>query len=72
MPTDGDYEEILNVARRWVKEMQFRIGVHLLRKISTAAEAARTFSDVAEACVIVLYPQVCAHFAERHGRNNFV
>lgn len=67
MPTDGDYEEILNVARRWVKEMQFRIGVHLLRKISTAAEAARTFSDVAEACVIVLYPQVCAHFAERHG-----
>ena len=67
MPVDGDYEEALNVARRWVKEKQFRIGVHLLRQISTAAEAARTFSNLAEACVRILFPHVCENLALRHG-----
>jgi len=65
--TAGDYEQALDIARRWVKEQQFRIGVHLLRQISGAAEAAQAYSDVAEACLSVLFPVVLSNFAHRYG-----
>ncbi|OUS08658.1 hypothetical protein A9Q96_04290 [Rhodobacterales bacterium 52_120_T64] len=62
-----DYEDTLDITRRWVKEKQFRIGVHLLRRISTSAEAAIAYSDVAEACLVNLFPAVCKNFARRYG-----
>ncbi len=65
--TAADYEAALDTARRWVKEQQFRIGVHLLRRISGAEEAALAYSDVAEACLSVLFPTVCENFARRYG-----
>ena len=65
--TAVDYEDALNITRRWVKEKQFRIGVHLLRQISSAAEAAIAYSDVAEACLVNLFPEVCQNFARRYG-----
>ena len=63
----ADYEEALDITRRWVKEQQFRIGVHLLRRISDGEEAALAYSNVAEAALSVLFPIVCAHFARRYG-----
>lgn len=62
-----DYEEALDVTRRWVKEKQFRIGVHLLRQISGAEEAALAYSNVAEACLGNLFPAVCQNFSRRYG-----
>lgn len=62
-----DYEFVLDTTRRWVKEKQFRVGVHLLRQISSAEEAGRAYSDVAEACLNVLYPAVCRNFSRRYG-----
>lgn len=61
------YEDALDVTRRWVKENQFRIGVHLLRRISTADEAAVAYSNVAEACLTNLFPVVCNNFSKRYG-----
>jgi glutamate-ammonia-ligase adenylyltransferase len=63
----ADYEDALDITRRWVKEKQFRIGVHLLRQISSAAEAAIAYSDVAEACLANLFPAVCQNFSRRYG-----
>lgn len=62
-----DYEDKLDVTRRWVKEKQFRIGVHLLRQISSAEEAALAYSNVAEACLANLFPAVCQNFSRRYG-----
>lgn len=62
-----DYESKLNQTRRWVKEKQFRIGVHLLRQISNGEEAAEGYSNVAEACLRVLFPVVCTNFSARYG-----
>lgn len=62
-----DYEDTLDITRRWVKEKQFSIGVHLLRQISTADEAAIAYSDVAEACLANLFPAVCQNFSRRYG-----
>ena len=63
----ADYEDALDITRRWVKEKQFRIGVHLLRQISSAEEAAIAYSDVAEACLTNLFPAVCQNFSRRYG-----
>ncbi len=61
------YEDALDATRRWVKEKQFRIGVHLLRQISSADEAAVAYSDVAESCLTNLFPVVCKNFSRRYG-----
>ncbi len=62
-----DYESALNVARIWMRERHFRIGVHLLRGIADPNEAAAAYSAVAEAVVAALWPVVTGEFAHRHG-----
>ncbi len=64
---DGDYERVLDSVRRWAHEQTFRAGVQVLRGMSDAAEAGRAFSAIAEAALDVLYPEVIAEFARRHG-----
>lgn len=63
-----DYEAKLDLARRWQKEWHFRVGVHHLRGLIEAQEAAAQYSDLAGACVAALWPEVRAEFARRHGR----
>ncbi len=62
-----DYEAQLDTARRWQKEWHFRVGVHLLRGLIGAEDAAQQYSDVAQAVVAILWPCVCAQIAHRHG-----
>ena len=62
-----DYEAALNAARTWMKERHFRIGVHLLRGIAEAEEAAAAYSAVADAVLAALLPVVVRDFATRHG-----
>ncbi len=61
------YEAQLDAARRWQKEWHFRVGVHMLRGLIGAAEAAAQYSDIAEAVVAALWPCVCTDLATRHG-----
>ena len=63
----SDYEGKLDAARRWAKELRFRVGVQVLRGVAAAPEAGRAFSAVAGACLSQLYPVVVAEFARRHG-----
>ncbi|WP_417603310.1 glutamine-synthetase adenylyltransferase [Primorskyibacter flagellatus] len=64
---EDDYERKLDATRRWGKEWHFRIGVHLLRGLSDAEEAALQYADLAEASLSGLYPDVVAQFAAKHG-----
>ncbi len=64
---EGDYENKLNAARRWGKEWHFRIGVHMLRGLIGAEEAAEQYADLADATLRALAPEVQAEFARKHG-----
>ncbi|MFC2967829.1 [protein-PII] uridylyltransferase family protein [Acidimangrovimonas pyrenivorans] len=63
----GDYEGKLDAARRWAKEWHFRIGVHHLRGLIDAFEAAKQYADLAEAAVAAVWPPCVAEFARKHG-----
>ncbi|MBW4708715.1 glutamine-synthetase adenylyltransferase [Roseobacter sp. YSTF-M11] len=64
---EGDYEAHLDAIRRWTKEWHFRIGVHHLRGLITAEDAAVQYADLARAVLSVLWPVVITQFSRRHG-----
>ena len=64
---DGGYETALDTARRWAHEWQFRIGVHHLRGLIDADEAAVQYADLADASIAAMFPVTASEFAQRHG-----
>ncbi|GIT85610.1 glutamine-synthetase adenylyltransferase [Roseobacter sp. OBYS 0001] len=67
MARETDYELRLDTTRRWHKEWNFRIGVHLLRGLISAQEASVQYADLARAVLAVLWPIVIDNFALKHG-----
>ncbi|TRW97703.1 glutamine-synthetase adenylyltransferase [Paracoccus sp. M683] len=63
----GGYEQALDAARRWAHEWHFRIGVHLLRGLIDADEAAVQYADLADAAIAALFPVTADEFSRRHG-----
>lgn len=63
----GGYEAALDSARRWAHEWHFRVGVHHLRGLIDADEAAGQYADIADACIAALFPVTTADFARKHG-----
>ena len=64
----SDYEDTLDVVRRWTGERKFQIGVQLLRRALDGAEAGAALADIAEVALTALLPPVEAELARRHGR----
>jgi glutamate-ammonia-ligase adenylyltransferase len=64
----SDYEDVLNLARRFVHDRAFQIGVQTLRGVIDAETAGRQLSDLAEAVLRALLPEVEREFAQTHGR----
>ena len=62
-----DYEGRLDMARRWMKEWHFRIGVHHLRGLIDGFEAGKQYADLAEAVVQVIWAEATSDFARKHG-----
>lgn len=67
MAAEADYEKKLGAARRVMKEWHFRVGVHHLRGLVDAFEAAKHYADLAEAVIAALWPVVAGEFARKHG-----
>ncbi|MDP2207062.1 MAG: bifunctional [glutamate--ammonia ligase]-adenylyl-L-tyrosine phosphorylase/[glutamate--ammonia-ligase] adenylyltransferase [Alphaproteobacteria bacterium] len=63
-----DYQDVLDITRRWAREKRFHAGIHILRQLSKPQETAAYLSDIAEACLRLLTPAVEAEFAKAHGR----
>jgi len=62
-----DYESRLDAARVWHKEWHFRIGVHHLRGLIDAFEAATQYARLADTILAGIWPLVEAEFARKHG-----
>ncbi len=62
-----DFEDCLDVVRRWTADHRFQVGVQILRSSITSIEASTALSDLAEAVIRALAPTVEAQMAEQHG-----
>jgi glutamate-ammonia-ligase adenylyltransferase len=62
-----DFQDILDVARRWTADQKFRVGVRMLRGAADIVAAGHALSDIAEAVIAALQPDVEVEFAFQHG-----
>lgn len=62
-----DYQDTLDITRRWAREKRFHAGIHILRRLSDTPETAAYLSDIAEASLRQLTPAVEREFARVHG-----
>jgi len=65
---ETDYEQKLEVARKWKKEWHFRIGVHLLRGITNVNQAGTQYAELAETVLKVIFPVVISEFSKKYGK----
>ena len=62
-----DFQDVLDLTRRWTGDQKFQIGVQHLQGRIDAPLAAIHFTAVAEAVISVLLPRVTAELAKHHG-----
>ena len=62
-----DFEDTLDLLRRWANERRFQVGVQLLRRAIDGNEAGAALADIADAALAALLPAVAADFARVHG-----
>ena len=62
-----DYQDVLDLTRRWVHDRRFQAGLHLLTDGADVDRVGRTLSDIAETTLRALWPHVRGEFARRHG-----
>ncbi|MBV8889712.1 MAG: bifunctional [glutamine synthetase] adenylyltransferase/[glutamine synthetase]-adenylyl-L-tyrosine phosphorylase [Alphaproteobacteria bacterium] len=63
-----DFQDTLDLLRRWADEKRFQIGVQLLRRDLDGVAAGAAFADVAETAITALLPAVERDLARLHGR----
>jgi len=62
-----DFQDVLDLARRWANDRRFQAGVHILRHAGDIDESGRALSDIADTVLSELYPRVLDDFAQAHG-----
>ena len=62
-----DFQDVLDITRRWANERKFQTGVQLLQNVMDGGRAGRAFSDVADTLLRALLPRVETEFAEKYG-----
>jgi glutamate-ammonia-ligase adenylyltransferase len=63
-----DFQDVLDLTRRWANDRKFQIGVQLLQRRIDGPRAGRDFTLVAEIVIASMLPRVEAEFARVHGK----
>ncbi|MFQ5785027.1 MAG: bifunctional [glutamine synthetase] adenylyltransferase/[glutamine synthetase]-adenylyl-L-tyrosine phosphorylase [Alphaproteobacteria bacterium] len=62
-----DYEDMLDLSRRWAHDREFQVGVQMLRGLVEGDRAGEMLADIADAVLRALTPNVENAFAAIHG-----
>ncbi|MBV8494255.1 MAG: bifunctional [glutamine synthetase] adenylyltransferase/[glutamine synthetase]-adenylyl-L-tyrosine phosphorylase, partial [Alphaproteobacteria bacterium] len=63
-----DFQDVLDIIRRWAEERRFQVGVQLLRRDIEGARTGMALADIAETALGALLPAVIGDFARVHGK----
>ncbi len=61
-----DFEDEMDIIRRFKNEKQFQAGVQLIRHQVTSLEVSNFLSDIAETCLEAMLHRVEIHFKNKH------
>ena len=64
----NDFQDVLDIIRRWTKDHQFQVGVRVLRNVTDADAAGAPLADIADTAIGALQRHVEREFARLHGR----
>ena len=64
----NDFEDILEIARRFANDLRFRVGVQMLKGMIEIDAAGCALTDCAETMVRRLFQEITSQFARTHGR----
>jgi glutamate-ammonia-ligase adenylyltransferase len=64
----NDFQDVLDIVRRWTKDRQFQVGVRVLRHVSDPEAAGAPLADIADTAIAALQPSVEQELARQHGR----
>lgn len=63
----GDFQDVLDIVRRWTNEHKFQIGVQNLRGVTDGTKAGPTLSAIAETAITLTWQSVEEEFVRLHG-----
>ncbi|MBL4895170.1 MAG: bifunctional [glutamine synthetase] adenylyltransferase/[glutamine synthetase]-adenylyl-L-tyrosine phosphorylase, partial [Emcibacter sp.] len=63
-----DFQDILDITRKWASEHKFQVGVQILRNNIDARTAGKNLSLVADIILEVMLRKVTAEFSRKHGK----
>ena len=63
-----DYEDVLDMARRWANDRRFQAGVQIMRGQADARASGAMLANLADALIATLLPRVIEDFAATAGR----
>lgn len=67
LKTALDFQDILDITRRWVNEGKFQVGLQVLKGNTDVIDFARTLSDIADISLSAMLAEVRKEFAIKHG-----
>lgn len=63
----GDFQDVLDIVRRWTNEHKFQSGVQNLRGITDGTKAGPTLTAIAETAISLTWRAVEEEFVRQHG-----
>ena len=68
LATALDFQDVLDLSRRWANDRRFQVGVQLLRHAIDVQDSARAFTLIAEITIAAVFPAVQEQIEEAHGK----
>jgi glutamate-ammonia-ligase adenylyltransferase len=63
-----DFQDVLDLSRRWANDRKFQAGTHILHHTAEVEESGRALSDIADSVILALGDPVLEEVARVHGR----
>lgn len=67
LDTALDFQDVLDITRKWTNEGKFQVGLQILRGNTDVSKIGETLTYIAEAALNVMLQHVKKEFAKKHG-----
>lgn len=62
-----DFQDILDISRRWCNDRKFQVGVQTLRQIISVKDSGKAQTNIADTIIQAMLPRVLEDLAQKHG-----